>query len=184
MEWATTPCNWSGLCVYSSVLPWHVCTNRKQENRLSQHQLQRRPQVNRAQLFPYAGFDSQRRTQHTNPCAHSRCCRGGFGDGTEGCSPIKYLSVCWAECQLSQLGKCYVGIKVGAVPERKAWLCRTRTSIHFVFSSKNLWHVYPVMGCKCTNIHKKTSSHYIWLLLVSRYDFNLQSSWIRDGPEN
>lgn len=151
-----------------------MCTNHKQENRLSQHQLERRPQVSRAQLFPHAGFDSQRPTRHTNPCAHSHCCHGGVGDGTEGW-PIKYLSVCCAECRLSRLGKCYVGIKVEAVPDWKALLCRTRNSIHFAFSSKNMWHVYPVMGCRCTNTHTKTGSHYIWLLLVSRYDFNLQS---------
>lgn len=111
-----------GLCVYSSVLPWQVCTNHKRGKRLSQHQLERRPQVSRAQLFPHAGFDSPRPTQHTNPRAHSQhCCHGGVGDGTEGW-PIKYLSVCCAECRLSRLGKCYVGIKVEAVPDRKAWL--------------------------------------------------------------
>lgn len=41
-----------GLCVYSSVMPWHLCGACSQANRLCQHQPERRPQVSGADFVP------------------------------------------------------------------------------------------------------------------------------------
>lgn len=183
MEGATTSCNWSGaLCLFICFVLASVHKSQAGKKQLSQHQLERRPQVSRAQLFPHTGFDSPRLTRHTNPCAHFHCCHSGIGDGTEGW-PIKYLSVCCAECRLSRLGKCYVGIKVEAVPDRKTWLCRTRNSIHFAFSSKK----YVVHLCSnglqiCT--WKLDHITFGCCPYQGTHSTCSCKCWIRDGAEN
>lgn len=56
-----------GLCVYSSVMPWHLCNAPSQAIRRRQHQPARRPQVRQGRLCPHMGFDSQRQTWHSRP---------------------------------------------------------------------------------------------------------------------
>lgn len=118
-----------GLCVYSSVLPWQVCTTHKQEKRLSQH-----PQVSRARLFPNARFNSHRLRLRTNPWARCGCCHR-----------------CWDRRQTYQIFICLLcsglgkmlGSKWKLVPKRNEWTFRTRSSIHFAFSSENMRRVCP-----------------------------------------
>lgn len=73
-----------GLCVCSSVLPWHLCGVRSQANRRRQrqHQPERRPQVSRADfvltwaLIP-KDWHGARILWYSH--AHSNCCHGGMG---------------------------------------------------------------------------------------------------------
>lgn len=75
-----------GVCVYSSVLPWEVCPTHQQEKRLSQHQLERRPQVSGARLFPHVAFDS-----HKSSCPLELLPRGCWGRDRR---PVHQIFIC------------------------------------------------------------------------------------------
>lgn len=121
MEGATTPRNWSGaLCLFICFALASVHKSQAGEACEPAPAGEASAGEQGPTVSPTRALRDRHNTQILVPTLQ-HCCHGGVGDGTEGW-PIKYLSVCCAECRLSRLGKCYVGIKVEAVPDRKAWL--------------------------------------------------------------
>lgn len=124
--------------------------------------------MSRAQLFPHAGFDfPETDTTHKSLCPLcNTAATVVLGMGQKAGLLNIYLFVVqsadypdWGNVMLGSKWKlCQIG-KPG---------CRTRNSIYFAFSSKkNMWHVYPVMGCRCTNMHMKNMKNGITLHLAT-----------------
>lgn len=136
MEGATTPRNWSGALCLFICFALAVCTNHKQGKRVSQHQLERRPQVSRAQLFPPRGlWFPETDTTHKSLCPLcNTAATVVLGMGQKAGLLNIYLFVVqsadypdWGNVMLGSKWKlCQIG-KPG---------CRTRNSIYFAFSSK------------------------------------------------